>query len=284
MSERSVATAVDQPLVSYAPSGEDIILWRALGHLTPGFFVDVGAFDPVITSITKLFSVRGWRGINIEPLPHQIEALDADRPDDINIRSALSDTTGSLTLYVIVDDLQRTTLSASLADLYRDDGFRIEEQETTVQTLTQVLDDHPLPRIDFLKIDAEGMEDAIVRGLDLERYRPLVIVGEEGSHQTYDFPNLLRGAGYTETLWDGLNRYFVSSDADDDLRRALSYPPCSLDAYIRHDLVEANAAGVAARERADRLAEQIDEIHASSTWKVGAALHAPIRLARKLKR
>lgn len=282
MSDPSVPPTPDRPLVSYAPNGEDVILWRALGHLTPGFFVDVGACEPIVTSITKLFSVRGWRGINVEPLPHLIEALDADRPDDINIQTALSDTDGELTLYVVVDDLQRTTLSASLADIYRKDGFRIEEQPTTVQTLTQVLDDHPLPRIDFLKIDAEGMEDQIVRGLDLERYRPLVIVGEEGSHQAYEFPNLLRDAGYTETLWDGLNRYFVSPEADDDLRRALSYPACSLDAYVRHDLVEAQAAAAAERERAGRLAEHIDEIHASSTWKVGAALHAPVRLARKL--
>ena len=272
----------DRPLVSYAPNGEDIVLWRALQHLTPGFFVDVGACHPVVSSITKLFSERGWTGINVEPLPHLIEALDADRPDDVNLGYALSDTNGEMTLHVVVDDLQRTTLSASLADMYRADGFRIEERSTPVRTLTSVLDEHPLPRIDFLKVDAEGLEDPIVRGLDLVRFRPLVIVAEEGSHQQYEFPRLLREAGYSETLWDGLNRFFVSAEADDDLRRKLSYPACVLDGFAPLDLFEARHDAVMATHRASELEAHIADIHASSTWRLGKALHAPVRLARRL--
>lgn len=269
------------PLVSYAPNGEDIVLWRALRHLTPGYFVDVGACDPVVTSITKLFSLRGWRGINIEPLPHLVEMLDADRPDDVNLRMALSDTDGELTLYVVVDDLQRTTLSASLAELYRAEGYEIVEQPTPVRTLDGVLAEHPLPRIDFLKIDAEGMEDPIVRGLDLDAHRPLVIVAEEGSHQRYEFPQLLADAGYRETLWDGLNRFFASPDADDELCHNLSYPAGVLDGYVRLDLHDALEDARAAHRRAAELDAHIEEIHRSSTWRVGAALHAPVRLARR---
>jgi FkbM family methyltransferase len=270
-----------EQLVSYAPNGEDIVLWRALRHLTPGYFVDVGACDPVVTSITKLFSLRGWTGINIEPLPHLIEMLERDRPDDANLRLALSDTEGTLTLYVVVDDMQRTTLSASLAELYRADGYEVVEQETPVRTLDSVLTEHPLPRIDFLKIDAEGMEDAIVRGLDLSKHRPLVIVAEEGSHQHYEFPEMLAAAGYRETLWDGLNRFFASPDADDELCHNLSYPAGVLDNYIRLDLAQALEEARAAHARVRELDAHISEIHRSSTWRVGAALHAPVRLARR---
>ena len=269
------------PLVSYAPNGEDIVLWRALGHLTPGYFVDVGACDPVVTSITKLFSLRGWRGINIEPLPHLVEMLEHDRPDDINLRLALSDTEGELTLYVVADDMQRTTLSEPLANLYRAEGYHIVEQPTPVRTLGAVLTEHPLPRIDFLKIDAEGMEDAIVRGLDLSTHRPLVIVAEEGSHQRYEFPQLLTAAGYRETLWDGLNRFFASPDADDDLCDKLSYPAGVHDGYIHIDLVDALEEARVAHRRAAELDAHIAEIHRSSTWRVGAALHAPVRFARR---
>jgi FkbM family methyltransferase len=273
--------ADSDPLVSFAPNGEDIVLWRALGHLTPGYFVDVGACHPVVSSITKLFSLRGWRGINIEPLPHLIAELERDRPDDINLRSALSDSEGELTLYVIVDDMQRTTLSASLAELYRRDGHRIIEQPTPVHTLNTVLRDHPLPRIDFLKIDAEGMEDAIVRGLDLTAHQPLVIVAEEGSHQAYEFPQMLADAGYRELLWDGLNRFFASPAADDDLCRRLSYPAGVLDGYVHSDLLEAQRAAERANRRVEELDAHINDIHRSSTWRVGSALHAPVRLARR---
>jgi len=268
-------------LVSYAPNGEDIVLWRALRHLTPGYFVDVGACDPVVTSITKLFSLRGWTGINIEPLPHLVEMLDRDRPDDINLQLALSDTEGELTLYVVVDDMQRTTLSESLADLYRAEGYRIVEQATPVRTLGAVLSEHPLPRIDFLKIDAEGMEDAIVRGLDLSVHRPLVIVAEEGSHQRYEFPQMLTDAGYRETLWDGLNRFFASPEAGDGVCHDLSFPAGVHDGYVRLDLIDALDDARAAHRRAADLDAHIAEIHRSSTWRVGAALHAPVRLARR---
>jgi len=294
----------ERPLISYAPNGEDIVLWRALGYLTPGWYVDVGANHPVVTSITKLFSERGWRGINVEPLPDLFAALELDRPDDVNLRVALADLPGELPLFVVADDPQRTTLSADLAQLYRDEGYRVVETPTPVRTLTDVLDEHPLPRIDFLKIDAEGVEDQIVRGLDLARYRPSVIVAEEGAHQKYEFPHLLAEAGYDELLWDGLNRYFAAAEAPERIRLALRYAANpSLDGYVRHDLfvaqqhiddleharlAAASAGGSAAArpelpsgpQHVQRLVEHIDEIHASMTWRVGSAVLAPLRWLR----
>ena len=55
--------------ISYAQNNEDVLLWRALGHVRDGFYIDVGANDPVEHSVTKAFYDAGWRGISIEPLP-----------------------------------------------------------------------------------------------------------------------------------------------------------------------------------------------------------------------
>ena len=33
--------------ISYAQNNEDVLLWRALGHVRDGFYIDVGANDPV---------------------------------------------------------------------------------------------------------------------------------------------------------------------------------------------------------------------------------------------
>ena len=54
--------------ISYAQNFEDIMLWRALGHVSGGFWIDVGAADPDTHSVTRVFSERGWCGVNIEPI------------------------------------------------------------------------------------------------------------------------------------------------------------------------------------------------------------------------
>ncbi len=63
--------------ISYAQNFEDVMLWRALKHVERGFYIDVGAFSPDLDSVTRAFSERGWRGINIEPNPHYLAQLNA---------------------------------------------------------------------------------------------------------------------------------------------------------------------------------------------------------------
>jgi hypothetical protein len=56
------------PFVSYAQNQEDVVLARALHpDDRAGFWVDVGAGDPVLDSVTAAFAERGWRGVNVEP-------------------------------------------------------------------------------------------------------------------------------------------------------------------------------------------------------------------------
>ena len=81
-------------VISYAQNFEDVMLWRALRDIPQGFYVDVGANDPVIDSVTRWFYQQGWHGINIEPVPHWHQRLQADRPLDINLQMAVSTTTG----------------------------------------------------------------------------------------------------------------------------------------------------------------------------------------------
>ena len=58
--------------------------------------MDVGANDPDQNSVTKLFYLAGWRGINIEPNPDMIELLEKNRPEDTNLKVGISDKPGTL--------------------------------------------------------------------------------------------------------------------------------------------------------------------------------------------
>jgi hypothetical protein len=72
-------------LTSYAQNYEDVMLARAFGGRNTGFYVDVGAADPINLSVTKWFYDLGWSGLNIEPNKQLFERLAADRPRDINL-------------------------------------------------------------------------------------------------------------------------------------------------------------------------------------------------------
>src|SRR3954462_3282364 len=85
--------------ISYAQNFEDVMLHRALMGVVNGFYIDVGASDPVLDSVTKAFYELGWTGITIEPEPEVSRKLCEDRKRDINLGVAIGDHAGSGTLF-----------------------------------------------------------------------------------------------------------------------------------------------------------------------------------------
>jgi len=87
--------------ISYAQNFEDVMLWRALSHVSEGFYIDVGACSPSIDSVSKAFYEAGWNGINIEPNEEFFHALEIERPRDRNFQIALSDEVGEGILNIL---------------------------------------------------------------------------------------------------------------------------------------------------------------------------------------
>src|SRR4051795_10637609 len=79
---------MSEVMLSHAQNFEDVMLARALGNICNGFYVDVGAWDPNIETVTRHFYEMGWRGINVEPAPAYHAMLETARPRDINLRIA----------------------------------------------------------------------------------------------------------------------------------------------------------------------------------------------------
>ena len=78
-------------VISYAQNFEDVMLNRVFADQTTGFYIDVGAMDPVLDSVTKTFYDRGWTGINIEPDARSFASVAAARERDINLNVAVGD-------------------------------------------------------------------------------------------------------------------------------------------------------------------------------------------------
>ena len=74
-------------LISYAQNFEDVMLWRALGSVTDGFYIDIGAQSPDVDSVSKMFHEHGWRGIHIDAMASYAEELRRARPGDVVIHA-----------------------------------------------------------------------------------------------------------------------------------------------------------------------------------------------------
>jgi len=225
------------PFRSFAQNAEDVILWRVFKEQPDGFYIDVGASGPD-DSITRVFYERGWRGLNLEPLPHFVKELQTVRPLDTTLQMAVSNQSGQATLYTSVD-----AQLGGLSTLDPEQSTRLEEQgyattpiKVPMATLAEICEAHVRRPIDFLKIDVEGHEKGVIEGADWTRWRPRILVVEatepmspKPCHQSWE-PLLLK-AGYLLTLFDGLNRFYVREE-DRHLLDLLSTPANVFDDYF----------------------------------------------------
>jgi FkbM family methyltransferase len=254
------------PFVSYAQNHEDVVLARALRpDSSTGFWIDVGAGDPIDDSVTAAFAERGWRGINIEPLRDEHERLCEARPRDTNLRVALGKKTGHATLFEgPPENRGASTLVPMLVQRYEKLGKTFEPVEVVMTTLARVVAEHVHDRVDFLKIDVEGSERAVLEGADWSCFHPRVIVIEatepNSTRSTHDdWESLLLEQGYRFAMFDGLNRFYASA-TEPLLAEALATPANVLDDFIpyrwEHQVRGVTATARRESDRADMALEQ----------------------------
>src|SRR5271157_1336214 len=263
----------DLPRISYAQNHEDILIDRLFrGQI--GTFVDIGACHPVVDSNTRFFYERGWRGVNFEPSFSSFQLFLDHRPEDLNLNMAVSDFDGELTFYEVEDHVINgtSTLSAEIAEGYRQRGFDVAERRVPVRTIRSLIDTHGIEPPDLLSIDVEAHEAAVIRGTPLDSWRPRVLVVEATlpgtttpSHQ--DWEPILLAHGYLFAAFNGLNRFYLREDLRDWLGR-LATPVHVLDHFVPHEvLVQHERAADFQRQLAcvqERMAverHQHEEIH-----------------------
>jgi len=220
-------------VISYAHNFEDVMLARVFSGRTDGFYVDVGAGDPVALSVTKWFYDLGWSGINIEPNRSLFKKLSADRSRDVNLDCGAGASRKSAQFM----EMPIPELSSFDSRVHaRARGQKIFGTTRTVRVLplTEILDQYAGERhIDFLKIDVEGWEREVLCGLDLEKYRPTVILVESTWPETRiesqsEWEDDLIAARYTFVYFDGINRFYLANEHL-HLKENLVLPPNIFD-------------------------------------------------------
>jgi FkbM family methyltransferase len=181
-----------------------------------GVFFEAGAHDGFTQSNTyHLERHHGWTGVLVEAIPTLAEkatrrrrraqvfncalAADAKPGDTVTLRFG--------DLMSVDKDLPQSADHA--AQGAHTAGAQSYEVEVEARTLSSVLDEAGSPRVDLMILDVEGRELDVLRGLDLERHAPRLLVIEmlEMEQQKPAFDELL--ADHYEavdviTAWDVL--------------------------------------------------------------------------------
>lgn len=202
--------------ISYAQNFEDVILWRALKHVRKGFYIDVGAQDPVIDSVSLGFYENGWRGIHAEATTYYAEKIRLARPDESVAQCAIGTGEGNILFYEIGDS-GLSTSDHEIAMRHQSAGRTIVETQVPLMPLSKLFQQAEERDIHWLKIDVEGMEASVINSWAPSPARPWIVVVEstlpnsqEPSYSAWE-PELLQ-KGYKFAYFDGLSRYYVSDD------------------------------------------------------------------------
>jgi FkbM family methyltransferase len=159
---------------------QDLLVLFFLRSKRNGFFVEFGATNGFDLSNTFVLEKQfGWRGILAEPAHCWHEALKKNRSAAIDLRCVWSET-GHTMEFVEASHGELSTLSA-LAERDFNTEARQETGRYPVETvsLNDLLRSHNSPtEIDYLSVDTEGSELAILSEFDFTKYDVKILTVE----------------------------------------------------------------------------------------------------------
>ena len=195
--------------LSRSQLGQDLWVLEQLHWKRGGFFVEFGATDGVLLSNSWLLEKHfNWQGICAEPNPKLFARLQKNRSCHLS-PACVYRTSGERMRFVLADayggleDLGRDDQHVGKRNAYATVG---EVIHVTTLSLMDLLDQQHAPAvIDYLSIDTEGSELAILEGIDWSRYQFRCITVEHNfTGQRLGIEALLEGQGYQrqEAQWD----------------------------------------------------------------------------------
>lgn len=195
--------------MSRSQIGQDLSVLKFYNNKREGYFVEVGATDGIHFSNTyHLEKDYAWRGICVEPVPHNYAKLCKNRPTAHCSDYAVYNTSGSS---VDFDVAGSNVLSGITSHISAKWAAHIGTNKTTIKvdtiTLADLLDKYNAPNfIEYLSLDTEGSEYEILKVFDYNKYVFGLIDVEHNSiePQRTQIRELLVANGY---IYIGPNRW-----------------------------------------------------------------------------
>ena len=166
---------------TFSQEGEDLILDRWFKNRSKGFYVDIGAFHPIIFSNTYKFYLKGWTGINLDAMPGSMTEFNKVRNGDVNLELGISSSGADLNYHMFSPGVFNTfNLEEAEKKKKWPNVKYLKSEIIPTSRLEQILLAH-VPEgvdIDFISIDVEGNELDVLKSNDWVNFRPKMLIVE----------------------------------------------------------------------------------------------------------
>lgn len=185
----------------------DVMLVDIMG-IQNGVFVEVGAYDGLFTSNTKLLAEKhGWTGVLIEPAAGAFASLVANRPESRCFQCAL----GSFeeNNKYAYGDFSNGPMSSFTGRV-----IAPQNDLVLIRTLQSILDECNITHINFFSLDTEGYELNILNGIDFQKTTFDYLLIEIYRSQFDSIVSFLASKGYN--LLSNMTNYNKTNNPDWD--------------------------------------------------------------------
>jgi FkbM family methyltransferase len=179
--------------------GEDRWLDRYFCGKRDGFYVDVGAYDGIVISNSYYFEQIGWTGVLVEPNPTKAALCRKNRPHSLVFECAAvsSPATTEVELHDVPGGEVYSSMVASFnAERLKTYGLSSRRISVPGRTLDTILEEVNPPQIDFVSIDVEGAEIEVLKGFDIKRWRPRLVIVESPPVRSAEIRDYFTNGGY----------------------------------------------------------------------------------------
>jgi len=167
---------------SYSQLGEDVKINRIIPR-AKGFYVDIGCNHPIRNNNTYLLYKKGWRGLNIDLSKLNIDLFKIIRPDDKNICEIISNKEGKVNVYIPNNNPSsyESSINKEFANkLALKKNYKHKRIIKKALNWNAIIKKYNIKinKIDFLKIDVEGIDLDILKSINIKKYKVKVIMIE----------------------------------------------------------------------------------------------------------
>lgn len=167
----------------YGENSEDVLINSFFRKKKQGVYLDIGCYHPIRASLTYGLFKKGWSGINVDISKNTINLFNICRPKDLNLNIGISD-----------ENLETEYFQAGIINQANSLNEINNAKKVKIKTvnLDTLIEKYQIKKIDYLNIDAEGLDYKVISGFSLKKIRPILITIEDFNNQNYDIKNLMK--------------------------------------------------------------------------------------------